>query len=279
VHPSSCFSNKILDEKQMRLKFLFFPIVLVISLAIFAGFIWPEISNVKKVNEELLAANTELKAIGEKRLAIESIGKKISDNADGESIVSSYLPENKAEERIISGINYLASDANVSLVNISLSDAKDTSVPTNNSVTGISSDELESFMIDPMTGQQVLNKVNKMQSISVKISLVGDYDKIRIFLDNLQRMPVFNTIKSVNIVKQKDEAATAETSATILLADIDVNFGYLGLAKVDSQQVEKINEGLDDETISTLKMYVSQKSQTIGDNTVVKGKINPFVIN
>lgn len=263
----------------MRLKFLFFPIVLVISLAIFAGFIWPEISNVKKVNEELLAANTELKAIGEKRLAIESIGKKISDNADGESIVSSYLPENKAEERIISGINYLASDANVSLVNISLSDAKDTSVPTNNSVTGISSDELESFMIDPMTGQQVLNKVNKMQSISVKISLVGDYDKIRIFLDNLQRMPVFNTIKSVNIVKQKDEAATAETSATILLADIDVNFGYLGLAKVDSQQVEKINEGLDDETISTLKMYVSQKSQTIGDNTVVKGKINPFVIN
>ena len=256
----------------MRLKFLFFPIILVVSIAIFLGYIWPEIDNVMKANEDKLTKNVELQSIKDKQLAIESIGKKISDNTDGEKVVNDYLPENKVEERIISGINYLAGDANVSLVNIALTSAKNVPVATSAST------------VDPITGQLVVNNgaANLLQTTSAKVSVTGEYDKIRIFLDSLQRMPIINTVKTLSITKQEIKAADAVEGAavsSVLAADIEVNFGYLAVAKVDNKQVEKFDASLDNETVDSLKKYISQKSQLIGNDSDPKSKKNPFLAN
>ena len=84
-----------LGDKKMRLKFLFFPIILVISLSIFIGYIWPEINNVKKINEEKLTNAQSLQSIKDKQAAIELIGTQITNDSDGKTIVDNYLPNKK----------------------------------------------------------------------------------------------------------------------------------------------------------------------------------------
>jgi|GEM_PF-956513 len=276
----------------MRLKSLFFPIMLVISLAIFIGYIWPQISSIRKINEEMLAEKAEMQAINEKKIAIESVGKKISDNTSGEGIVLSYLPQNKTEEQIIGGINYLASDANLSLVDISLNSVDDSSKKNKGIVTTSLLTGLDSVTTQ---AQSVADTNGLMQATAVKIALYGDYEKIRIFLDSLQRMPVLNTIKSVVITKQAnqkknteiiDGSEVATTTDSGLLATVEVDFGYLNTIKIDNKQVEIFKNGIDNEVVSVLQNYISQKSQLVdnsiagsGGETGPKGKKNPFLVN
>lgn len=255
----------------MRLKILFFPIVLIISLSIFIGFIWPEISSVRKLNENRIAKNSELQSVAGQQSAIELARKNISDNIEGNKIVNDYLPENKTEERVIAGINYLAADAGVSLVNISLTGTIDKKSPVSTEIS----------TIDQLTE----SKVNSVQLSSAKISLIGDYEKIRIFFDNLQRMPIFNVIKSVKIARQtsvSDAGDEAVANDFKLAVEAVVDFGYLSVAKVNNKQVEKFNANIDNETMNSLTKYISQKSQLVEDNnaeTSNKGKANPFFIN
>lgn len=282
--------SEIWDEKKMRLKFLFFPIMLVVSVAIFIGYIWPALGNIKKINEDRIEKTKEMQLVKEKQAAIELIGKKISDNVEGESVVNSYLPETRVEEQIIGGINYLAGDANVSLINISLEEAKKDPGAT---IAAVSDSQIAATLtgaVDPLTGQNVPDNANLTQTTSVKISLVGEYAKIKMFLDNLQRMPIFNTVKAVSITKQKSEEVKAvETDAAAavgegvvdssLAAEIEVDFGYLNVARINSQQVEGFSAELDNETVSSLRGYISQKSQAIGNEGAIKGKANPFLAN
>jgi hypothetical protein len=172
-------------------------------------------------------------------------------------------------------VNYLAGDANVSLVNISLTAAKNVTTPV------VDPALLATAPIDPITGQPVISNENTIQSTSAKISLIGDYVKIRIFLDSLQRLPIFNVVKSVNITKQKNVTTDAATIATdsSLSAEILVDFGYLGSAVANNAQVENFKPGIDNDTIESLKKYVSQKSQAIDTGTDAKGKVNPFLAN
>jgi len=270
----------------MRLKSLFFPIMMVLSLAVFVGYIWPEIQAVRKINEEILAKKAEMAAVTDKKIAIESVGKEISDTME-ENIVFKYLPQSKAEDQIIGGINYLAGAANVSLVDISM-----------NSVEGESAKEdagdavaLPASLVGVNTimPQETANK-SALKTTSVKIVLAGDYAKIRIFLDSLQRMPIINTIKSIVIAMQEagkaniapDVAPVVTASGDVLLATINVDFGYLATAKVNNTQVEKFKNVIDNEVISTLQSYISTKSQLVGDDNAnggEKGKKNPFLAN
>ncbi|MDD5463667.1 MAG: hypothetical protein PHP62_00800 [Candidatus Moranbacteria bacterium] len=258
----------------MRLKFLFFPIMLSVSVVIFISFVWPEINNIKQINEDIIAKKEELRVVNDKNAAIELLGKELVDNADVQNVVKRYLPNNKTEERIISEINFLANDANVSLLEISLKSGEKPNAPVVKN-------------ISPSDSQEGLNEVNLLQTIPVEISIAGEYEKIRIFLNNLQRMPVFNVVKSVKIAKQENEGTDEQTTegepvvnnSNLLLADVEINFGYLNAVKINNQKVEKFNAILDNETIVALKKYIPQKAQLIGEYTVPEGKQNPFVVN
>ncbi|MDD5397326.1 MAG: hypothetical protein PHW24_04735, partial [Candidatus Moranbacteria bacterium] len=173
----------------MRLKTFFFPIVLVMAIAIFFGFIWPQIGTIKQIKADMAAKNVELGAIQEKQAAIETLGNQLTDSSNREVSVKNYLPENKVEERIIASINYLAGDANVSLADVSMG--------------GVSTVVAPPVVVDPNV--PVSTPASLVKTTSAKISLVGNYEKIRIFLDGLAHMPIFNTVKSLDITKQIPE--------------------------------------------------------------------------
>lgn len=268
----------------MRLKTLFFPIMLVISISIFIGFIWPEISTLREVNEVNLAKKQEFEGIAAKKAAINSMGKQIA-GGDSEKIVKEYLPEAKAEERIINNVNFLATDAGVSLVNVSLTGESASTGSADTTISGVAA------ALNPTAGAEaVLNSngtstpavaAQTSKSVTASISVSGDYEKIRLFLGGLQHASIFNTVKSVTIAKQaevKDEEGSV-SNANTLLATAIVDFGYMLPEKVDNQKVETFKQKIDNETVETLKKYVSQKNQAIEINGGSKGRTNPFLVN
>jgi Tfp pilus assembly protein PilO len=277
----------------MQLKYLFFPIVVLISVALFFGFIWPEISNLQLANKDGAEKRSELQALKEKQVKIGEIESKLNSDVGSDNIILSYLPENKTEERVINEINYLAGGANVSLMDISMIGTK------SSAVVGDALDAAPNYAaaaaaigIPTSNGQNTVATAGSLvQQMPIKISLIGDYEKVKIFLDSLQRMSVFNVINSVSIVKQKAEKKTAtdgvtteEKSSSNLMVNVEVDFGYMKISKINNSEVDKLETSLDNNSITGLKKYISQKSQTINEDggigvTGVKGKINPFFAN
>ncbi|EKD58511.1 MAG: hypothetical protein ACD_56C00110G0004 [uncultured bacterium] len=273
----------------MRLKFLFFPIIIIISLYIFIGYIWPEIANLKVANEEKLSHEQAIKAIKDKQTAIQTIDAQINSDSEGESVVNSYLPNKKMEERILTGINYLATDSQVSLVSLSLSSGAEE----------VSNDDATTLSVSPLANianslQGVQNKLPETsksgtETINTSISVVGEYDKINLFLDQLQKISMFHSIKSLTITSSnagdKVENASDGTvdtennpaAASTLSADLVVDFGWMGTASIDNQKMSKFQSGIDKETMATIKQYISQKAPSVDKAGDMNGKINPFL--
>ena len=236
----------------MRLKFLFFPVVLVVSLAIFIAYIWPEFQNVINLNKEYADNQTKLDDINAKKNDIKQMATKIANDKEGELFVKNYLPMKKVDEQIISRLNFLATDSGVSLIDIASTTS--TKSPQQIAVGAVS---------DPLNLYEV------------KVSINGDYAKIRIFLDQVQRLPLFNSIKLLDIhTREKGQNETVAPSD--LMSDVIINFGYIEQLKPTEQEtaafkVEMESYGI----IATLKTYVSQKTPDVVYEK--KGKENPFL--
>lgn len=275
----------------MRLKYLLFPIVLLISVAIFIGFIWPEIRNMKIVKAANDAKKIELQALLDKKIKVAEIENRLNDEAGIDNIITEYLPEVKKEEKIISGVNYLANSFNVTLVDVSMVGTNNSKLNEEPSLESNYLTDQSVAAVDPLAAPVVATKV---QSVPVKISIVGRYEDIKSFLNGLQKISLFNSIKSVGISKQSvltkvaiGEDVSAEEQqkeSTNLVANVEIDFGYMKTAKIDNAEVQKLKTSLDGETIKALKQYVSPRSQSMigGDQALddgTAGKINPFFAN
>jgi hypothetical protein len=259
-------ASRAVDDKKMRLKFLFFPIMLVITFSIFIGYIWPEINNIKDINREKLSNTQALQAVRDKQSSIKSIGTQILNSSSAE-VINNYLPNKKVEERVIGGVNYLATDSGISLVSISLKSSNAT-----NSALGALPP------VDSTVGGQAPYINDEPSFIEAAISISGDYEKIKLFLDQLQKMTLFNELKSLSISNSKSSSDNSNSSS--LSADIAINFGYLPPVKPDDNKIARLKTDLGSETIEALKQYITPKAESIASTinaAGTKGRTNPFL--
>lgn len=282
----------------MRLKFLFFPIILVISLSIFIGYIWPEIKNLQGANEEKMNNEALLGDISAKKAAIQNVGTQISNDGDGEAVIKNYLSDKRMEEKILTNVNFLATDSGISLVDISIENGEEPLQETDeldqdlvNSISPIAAIANNINSQNNAESNASLKKNSKLQYVSAQISANGEYEKIRLFLNQLQRISILNsvesvTISSLNVEKKNDsvedsvEVVSAEVAsqvATTLNVKAVVNFGWMSLISVDQQKAAVFKPGFDKETISIVKNYISQKTPAVDTFGDVNGKKNPFL--
>lgn len=273
MHSVFCFLFcKPQGDKKMRLKTLFFPIVLVISLLIGFVYIWPEVIKIRTIMAENITKKAQLVDIKSKSELIGSIGEKVS-SGESVKIVKEYLPEIKIEERIIKNINYLASDANVFLLDISLSDA----------VKNTSAELATPVEIDPVTGLPLAAIQAGIQSTTAQINIAGTYQQVRIFLDGIQRLPIFNAIDSVSIQKKEAEKTTEGTEISnqdSLLVDLSVNFGFMPVSKITGVTASTFNSNIDESSVNTLKGYFSNKNRIASTDFSGEKNVreNPFMV-
>lgn len=253
----------------MRLRYLLFPFAIVISLVIFFNFGWPKIDIIKNAKNKKNENIAKLADLAQKKEKVQKLKEQLVKNVVDKQTIENYLPKQNMEERVVGGINYLASDAGVALVNVSLTKPNE-KYPNKSASSKTNSKEAE----------------KEMQFSEATILIIGEYEKIQTFFDKLQTIPMFHSIKSLTIENKEektdnDKILEAEDVPSVdslksLSVNAVVKFGFLEYSDADSQ-IDKFKPSLDTETISTLKAYLSPKDASIvGEKE--KGKKNPFFL-
>jgi Tfp pilus assembly protein PilO len=237
----------------MRLKFLFFPVMLVISVAVFLGYIWPEIETAKLSNQDYLAHQQQLQQANDKQSAIDSLSNKMKQDPSVTQAVIQYLPQTRSQEQVINSINFVATSASVALGNISLTDVSPAA--TDQGVAAV-------------PAQGTANIPNSLLYTEATISASGSYDNLGIFLSGLQHSGMYNEIKSLTITGNN------ATDPQLLTANVTADFGYMPPVRFSSQMLATFQPSLDDSSVQLLQKYVSNKAQDIDLGST--GKENPF---
>lgn len=265
----------------MRLKLLFFPLMLVLSIFVIYRYVVPEMMEIGRTKVKVVENNDLLKAIREKRDSITALNNQLDTNKAQVDWVMKYLPTQKNEEDIVNEINFIAATSNVSLYSFTFQEPHEEVVVKNEEV-------VPSNMLTTGNVQSVATYVNdqsvnstKIENLirysGAKIGVVGNYPSIKLFFQRLHDLELYNVIHDVNIqlAQYKDES---KKDSGDLLAEVSVNFGYMETAKVQNNYAASIFEkkSYDLENIKSLKQRNSTTVPAIDMNTGV-GKDNPFL--
>ena len=153
----------------MKLKILFFPLVLAAAVSVFISFVWPEISDARRLSVENAKVSAKIALIEEKRDIVRKLDQDLGKNSDKEVFIKSYLPEGRNEEWIINSISRLAVSSGVALAGISIEDDK------NKTVSALDDVDLTSQKIfNPSSGEIGLSgQTASIKRIPTVITLAG----------------------------------------------------------------------------------------------------------
>lgn len=250
---------------------------LVISFAVIMLYIWPEIGNLKEAGLAVSTKKTELQQLQSKKEAVKRIGAQLSGNSETKTLAESYLPNKKLEEQIISRLNFLATDAGVALININIDNSRDSSKRVIKKTTGVdnlSKNALASGGSPQASSNAVNNKEDLLKYVSTQVVISGDYAKMKLFFEQVQRLPYFNSINTLRMYTEENRNSEVPGQGP-LMADIIIDFGYVEKIDVSIQEISSFNVELDQSAVSTLKAYISPKTSEL-IYEVPSGKENPF---
>ena len=239
---------------------MFFPITLVLAVAVFFGYINPEITIFKTANKDYAASLQSLESVKNKKAALELLSTRFKSNEETGNLILNYIPKNKVEEKIIEEVNYIAASSGVLLSNLEITDN-----------------------FTPVVADVTLQSgpVNVVKSTNAAITVDGDYDKLKIFFDAMQHVPLLNSVESLNISSKEKSAAAGQDaqpqSATTIVARLVINFGYLEQIRADDKKLADFNPEIDNATIQKLKDYTAGHVSKIDMSSVSVGSNNPFL--
>ena len=277
----------------MRLRLLFFPLMLIISVAIVLLAIVPQWEKIKTGRTELATKQKNLSDITTKQENIGKLESYIKTNSADVEFVKAYLPLVRNEERIIDGVNYLATNSGMALGNVDVEKVK-SALPEMQEGTGLDVPVMGSASVeqgvDPTQTDPaaVVPSKPRVQLTKATINASGNYDAVMVFLTNLYKMEFFNNIESVDIsTNKKDETAQTEQAETaepqgseILSAEIVMNFGFLQAVSVPAESGYAnslfLKSAYDTSAVSELKEFISKKIPAL--EVSGGGKANPFAL-
>ena len=266
----------------MKLKYLFFPITLILAVVVFWAYITPEIDSFQVANIDYNSKQQLLKSTQEKKTLLESLSSKIQGASEDTALVYDYLPKNKQEEKIIGQLNYLATDSGIFLDNLELAPVL---VPVNTEIIApnpVGTNLVSTGVVSANPASSGPTNIDATQNIQAIITVEGEYDKLRAFFNKVERVPLFNSIKSLKVyttdgVASANPAAAGQTTATKISAKLVVNFAYLGQIKADDKKIAVFNPEIDNATIQKLKEYINGNVPKINVNDITAGSDNPFL--
>ena len=244
----------------MKLKFLFFPLSLILLTVFSIWFIWPawfnEEDGINGLKEIANEKGNLLEMVGQKKSKIASLENSLSTNPEQVEAISSYLSSEEEKEEIINGLNHLAVSAGLSLIQVELESLNAKNVK--NLGQGVSSNDEEKIAVKIMpekTGIEIKKTISadkkignsssdieefSLELIAARTVVSGEYENIKNFLDQIYRMEIMNNIYSINISKEtieetgvagEENAASVSTNKALLMK-VDIYFGYMPTYKV-----------------------------------------------
>ena len=259
----------------MRLKILLTPMAFFIAVVVAIWFVWPAIMDVQTNMDDIKASESKLQSSENKKANSEALANSLNSNKEKEDFVLSYLPPSRSEDKIVNGINYMATSSGLNLMSIDVSDDKDAvaqqapseSIALDTTNAGSPMDATSSG--DVQTAQPLKAKFS-----DVKISFSGKYSNIKIFLEQVYAMKMLNKITSLKIETSGSTDASSGSEAT-LLVNADIKFGYMPLIRKegDTSKIFTKNE-FDFSAYSELQKQAT--SSVPGIDGMQAGKEDPF---
>lgn len=256
----------------MKLKLLFFPIAVIVSLSLIIGFISPEFSNIKEKRNSLKLKERTLKDTIERKQNIISLTNSLDLNQEKEILIKNYLPSSKYEEEIINKVYKIAIDSKVSLIDLIFSNKG----LKNKLPSAVRKEEI----ILEEEGEKML--VVEPKEMGVNVELLGTYENVRSFFSNVYAMEKFNNISSIDISKVGEKSGeepeeASGSSNNLLKVTVNINFNYLAPISVNKNYSLEIfsRKNFDFSLADELEKMIVKKIPSV--EVGATGKNNPFV--
>ena len=193
---------------------------MIISIVLFIWFIKPDYSDMQNKRSELKKNKEILANLMEKEKNIESLAFNLESNTEKEKLVLKYLPQIEKQERFVDTLNFLANDSQLAVasINIEKNSIARAAVGISNKA-GVTNSDEETIM-------------PPLLSSSVSVSVIGNYENIKNYIQQLYSMEYMSNINYFSISslpseKKEGEEEAVAGSGTSLKADIKIDFDYL----------------------------------------------------
>jgi len=264
----------------MKIKILAAPFLIVVIITMIIWYIYPTYTNgfdgvrekrAKLLIQESLAKNLENTINNAELLKADLVANYLESGA-----VFNYIPLNKEEEKIIENLNSLSKDSTLSVLNISVSEAKEAVAVTEAVTTGLSANPISGLAPDAPVQAPITPKAEP-RKLEVKLSVIGDYGNIKILIDKIQKLKRFNALSTLEIKTfSKEDQSISES----LQANITLEFNYL-------KELKRLVDGDINNPVFATGVFNKQvvgkikSSRSINVNNVSPGQKsgnNPFII-
>lgn len=266
----------------MRLKIFFAPVAFLVAGIIAIWYIWPSFQQIVSRTKELKSSKEAYELAVKRKENVEILRGVLDKNKETENFVKSYLPPVKSDERIVDGLNYLAADSGISLVNVSIEEEKDISpkITDGNNLTQSNPTIINNKSASSGDASFAKNR-SQVKFFTAKISVSGKYENIKMFLGQVHRMEILNKIKSISISKiQTNSSGSSEdekTDSSILTGNFEIKFAYMPLINEDGGSGAEVfsNNNIDFSPYEKLENMIAKKIPQIEEGQ--RGKSNPFL--
>jgi Tfp pilus assembly protein PilO len=261
----------------MRLKVFFTPLAFLIAIVVSIWYIWPAVTEIMAKTSEVNTSKKNLESAISRKENSEVLKGVLDKNKDKEDFILSYFPFSGNNEKIIDGINYLAADSGLSLISFDIEEEKaDNPFAQGNSDLSGANNSVASG--SPANGEIQAVKP-KIKFSNAKITLSGKYENIKMFLDQIYKMEMLNTIDSLIIAKSSG-AETAEnqgSSNEVLSVDVEIKFGHMPQIKERGDMLSEVfsKNNFNFSSYSKINELIAKKIPVLDEGQ--KGKSNPFV--
>jgi Tfp pilus assembly protein PilO len=202
-------------NKNMKLKILIFPLIIVALLYLLIWVIVPQYGDIAATQKKLDDAKVKLAGVVEKENNAASLVQDLNNNSAEQNILVKYLPENKQYEDVVASVNTISGTSGVSIVSMKVDEAK----PASSTQT-----------VYDKSGNVVPKTEDPVKSFIAEIAVKGDYGKIRPFIFSLDTIDRLNEMTALKI-----EGSNNTNEPGILTATLRVKFDYF-------EKAEKITE-------------------------------------
>lgn len=262
----------------MRLKLLFFPLIIIISMVIVFMNIWPNIQKMQDLKVKVAENAALLDGYKNKRGSLEGLINQMQTKKEDVDWTLAYLPREKSEESVINKINFVAVASNVTLykVEIRREDVKkEEGIVPDTMVAAGNIQNVSNALSTGNAGNSSAKKKN-VDALTLAVGVSGDYQSVRMFFDRLAKLDSYNTIINASIIRANIKDTSVEDSNR-LMVDSDIAFGYMSPVLLGANNYESGIFALKEFDFSPIRGFRDASASTPSLEIGSVGKENPFL--
>ncbi len=273
----------------MKLKIFFFPIALVIAVAMIIWYIWPAYQTNKTLKQKLKQKQEQLSVLEERKTLVDGLMAQINRDRSVKEFLFRYIPSAPDEEYVMNAIDDAAKRAGINLVVVDFvkngtasffSDSTKEQVATNMPDEGLSNEGMMDVAEEDFSNVAPQIRPPRIKEMTVNAVATGPYDGMKKFLNEVYKIDrmhgvISATLERVNTKNQStNEFGSVALPKGAIIGKMIIGFAYMPHVKIP----RGADGSLFQQSIPVEKVRAMQTQYTMAPALVTEnvGRGNPF---